>query len=195
MKTPFWIKPSKYQHFNQRRDSAAQLQSIYPLDSIIRLSAFPITFNYLNFLLTLFRYDLINTYFSSNQQQMNSCVLFLHLIIDDESIWESVIDLPSDRVVCYRYLIVSVEPTTEITHIRSWETHLEPREVKLVAAENNKVDTYGDVDGVEKIERGWLTSETIVQFKFFNNPFMLKEKQKNKQLLVKVQCDSSISWT
>lgn len=85
---------------------------------------------------------------------------------------------------------MSVEPETEAIHIRSWETHLEPRIINLESAEGNRVDTFGEVDGVEKIDRGWLTSETIVQFKFFNSPFLLKDKLKNKQLFVKVKLNT-----
>lgn len=107
-------------------------------------------------------------------------------ILGDEKIWNCIVELPSDRVVLYRYLIVSVEPQTETTHIRSWETHLDPRSVQPSDNETGKLDTYGDIQGDERVDRGWLTTETIVQFKFFNNPFILKEKVKHKQLYVKV---------
>jgi glycerophosphocholine phosphodiesterase GPCPD1 len=55
------------------------------------------------------------------------------------------------------------------------------------------VETFGVVNGVEKIDKGWLTNETILQFKFFNNPFNLKERIKNRLLYVKVIVFSSQS--
>ena len=50
----------------------------------------------------------------------------------------------------------------------------------------HSVDTFGVVEGAEKIDRGWLTNETVFQFKFFNNPFNLKERVKSRLLFVKV---------
>lgn len=99
--------------------------------------------------------------------------------------------MPSDRPIEYRYLICSQDPQTEQIHIRQWETHIEARIApvhnKNVSEENvDTTDTYGLINDVEKIDRGWLTSETIVQFKFFNNPFKLKDRIKNKILYVKV---------
>lgn len=99
--------------------------------------------------------------------------------------------MPSNKEIRYRYLICSVDPQTEEIHVRQWETHIEPRAVpynKVEGADECEMDVYGDVKGEIKLDRGWLTSETIVQFKFFNNPFMLKERIKNKLLYVKV-CD------
>lgn len=99
-------------------------------------------------------------------------------------------------------------------HIRRWETHLEPRQIpknthsptadstttfKSATTSSTEspatnrlppaaatIDTFGDVDGLEKIDSGWLTTETIIQFKFFNNPFHLKQKLKNRLLYVKL---------
>lgn len=73
-------------------------------------------------------------------------------------------------------------------HVRKWETHLKPRRIpkgnEPQALED--VDTFGVIDGVEKIDKGWLSSETILQLKFINNPFNLKERMKNRLLFVKV---------
>lgn len=47
-------------------------------------------------------------------------------------------------------------------------------------------DIFGDVEGEEKIDRGWLTTESIVQLKFFNSPFALKQRMKSRLLYIKV---------
>lgn len=112
----------------------------------------------------------------------------------------------------YRYLICTLDTISGNIHVRRWETHLVPREVAAfphdesivsdghdgTAADGDAsnirprstqapdIDTFGDIAGVEKIDRGWLTTETILQFKFIKNPFVLKQKLKNKLLYVKV---------
>lgn len=70
-------------------------------------------------------------------------------------------------------------------HVRTWETHLQPRRIARDGS-SSEVDTFGIIDGVEKIDRGWLTSETMFEFKFINNPFSLKERVKNRLLYVKL---------
>lgn len=69
-----------------------------------------------------------------------------------------------------------------------WETHLHPRKLTITHQDESPgtYDTFGDLNGVKKIDRGWLTTETTVQFVFFKNPFSLKDKFQNKKLLVKV---------
>uniref|UniRef100_A0A7G3AJJ2 GP-PDE domain-containing protein n=1 Tax=Lutzomyia longipalpis TaxID=7200 RepID=A0A7G3AJJ2_LUTLO len=71
-------------------------------------------------------------------------------------------------------------------HVRQWETHLNPRSIPVIANTLESFDTFGDYEGVQKIDRGWLTSETIFQFSFYNNPFMLTGKAQNKLIYVKL---------
>lgn len=96
--------------------------------------------------------------------------------------------IPRDVEIEYRYFITSVDPLDENSvHIRKWETHLNPRKIpKDEEQAPNVVDHFGILDGVEKVDKGWLTHETIYQFKFFNNPFSLKERVKNRLIYVKV---------
>lgn len=82
---------------------------------------------------------------------------------------------------------------SEHIHIRRWETHLKPRQINAYGEVTAVMDTFGEINGLEKIDCGWLTSETIVQFKFFNNPFHLKQKLKNRIIFVKVSSFAFIS--
>lgn len=50
-----------------------------------------------------------------------------------------------------------------------------------------EIDTFGDIAGIEKVDRGWLTTETVFQFKLIRNPFTIKQKLKNRLLYVKVR--------
>lgn len=132
----------------------------------------------------------------------------------DTNIWSREISVPDNKDIPYRYLICTIDPMTENVHVRRWETHLVPRQVSAytndhrIAANGNAaampcddsastsvrtetkhidIDTFGDIAGVEKIDRGWLTTETVYQFKFIRNPFVLKQKLKNRLLYVKVR--------
>lgn len=104
-------------------------------------------------------------------------------------VWSVEVDIPSDADVVYRYFIASIDPQhQECMYVRKWETHLKPRTILKGNEQqiSDDVETFGVVNGVEKVDRGWLNNETILQFKFFNNPFNLKERMKNRLLFVKV---------
>lgn len=137
------------------------------------------------------------------------------LLFTDSNIWSRDIYIPANKDVPYRYLICTVDPMTENVHVRRWETHLNPRQISADHGEVTQIDsklspvveaavpkpsspststntvpgidTFGDINGVEKIDRGWLTTETVFQFKFIRNPFILKQKLKNRLLYVKVR--------
>lgn len=106
----------------------------------------------------------------------------------DTNLWSVTVSVPAEQSIQYRYFIYSKDPNSDHIHIRRWETHLRPREVPALSKhEAIDIDTFGVIDGFEKLDGGWLTTETIFQFKFFNNPFHLKQKLKNRLLYVKVR--------
>ena len=48
-------------------------------------------------------------------------------------------------------------------------------------------EKFGYHNGYCKIERGWLTDETVIQFKIFNNPIKLwKNRLQNRKVHIKV---------
>lgn len=99
-------------------------------------------------------------------------------------------NVPKDVQIQYRYFVASVDPLDPSNvHIRKWETSIVPRHILLHSNSDltkDVIDNFGIIDGVEKIDKGWLTNETILQLKFFNNPFALKDKIKNRLLYIKV---------
>ncbi|XP_054742278.1 glycerophosphocholine phosphodiesterase GPCPD1 [Anastrepha obliqua] len=107
---------------------------------------------------------------------------------DDTNAWYIYVSIPRDTPTEYRYLVVAVDPTAEKTIVRHWETHRQPRHiVPGVGRKTRECDeVYGYVDGAEKVDRGWVTSETIVQLKFFNAPFTWKQRMKRRLIYVKV---------
>lgn len=103
--------------------------------------------------------------------------------------WTLNLNVPSNVEINYRYFIASIDPCNPTSyHVRRWETHLKPRCIPIEdkAAPDNNIETFGLIEGEERIDKGWLTNETILQFKFFNNPFNLKERVKNRLLYVKM---------
>lgn len=106
----------------------------------------------------------------------------------DSKIWNVIVNLPRNRVIEYRYLICVLDPITGKHIVRRWETHLKPRNISEPFEECTKrsYDEFGIVNGLEKVDRGWLSSETIVQLKFFNAPFSWKQNLKPRLLYVKV---------
>lgn len=115
--------------------------------------------------------------------------------------WSATVDVPVNSEILYRYFISANDPTNDELHVRKWETHLEPRKCVTGVIAGQEVplpgsyDTYGEQNGVTKVDRGWLTTETALQFIFFKNPFLLKDRVKNKQLFVKVSNESGPYFT
>ncbi|XP_023308663.1 glycerophosphocholine phosphodiesterase GPCPD1 [Lucilia cuprina] len=107
---------------------------------------------------------------------------------EDSNVWSVQVSIPRDRATEYRYLVCAIEPTTEKYLVRRWETHLEARKIPELDEEfdNANTDVFGELNGVERVDRGWLTSETIVQLKFFNAPFSWKQRMKRRLMHVKV---------
>lgn len=153
-----------------------------------------------------------------NKLNDNKLIISFSFVIDS-NIWSRDVYLPANQDIPYRYLICSVDPMTENVHVRRWETHLNPRqisadnpdEVKQIETETTPVDettatplgspstsktpdidTFGDINGLEKIDRGWLTTETVYQFKFIRNPFVLRQKLKHRLLYVKVSINKNV---
>lgn len=116
---------------------------------------------------------------------------FVHnLFIILGNIWNLEVNIPCDTDVNFRYFIASIDPShpTDSVHVRRWESHLNTRKIPRgnEPQANADTDIFGSVNGIDKIDKGWLTNETILQFKFFNNPFMMKDRIKNRLLYVKV---------
>lgn len=105
----------------------------------------------------------------------------------DSNTWSVTVHLPRNRVIEYRYLVCVVDSITEKRIVRRWETHLKPRQItETYEPVRRNYDEFGVVNGLEKVDRGWLSSETIIQFKFFNAPFSWKKNLKRRLLYVKV---------
>lgn len=56
-------------------------------------------------------------------------------------------------------------------------------------------EQFGYNNGYFKIENGWLTEETVIQFKIFNNPIKLwKNRLQNRKVHIKVRVKIGYSF-
>lgn len=105
-------------------------------------------------------------------------------------VWGGVCDIPAGVDVHYRYsvCIVSGDSSSSRHHIlvRSWETELNPRLISGEQTPADEPETYGLIGSTFKIDKGWLTTENLLQFKFYKNPFAFKSAIRDGTLLVKL---------
>ncbi|XP_012538512.1 glycerophosphocholine phosphodiesterase GPCPD1 isoform X2 [Monomorium pharaonis] len=118
---------------------------------------------------------------------------------EDGRIFSQKVALPIDANIEFRYFIAVIcqsngtKNSAKTLIIRRWETHMTPRLIKKNTPSNFDNDTLPDPDKFGyhnnycKIERGWLTDETVIQFKLFNNPIKLwKNRLQNKKVHIKM---------
>ncbi|XP_018392349.1 PREDICTED: glycerophosphocholine phosphodiesterase GPCPD1-like [Cyphomyrmex costatus] len=118
---------------------------------------------------------------------------------DDGRIFSQKVSLPTDANIEFRYFIAVIcqsngtKNSAKTLIIRRWETHMTPRLIRKNTPSNFNNDTLPDPDKFGyhnnycKIERGWLTDETVIQFKLFNNPIKLwKNRLQNKKVHIKM---------
>lgn len=81
-----------------------------------------------------------------------------------------------------------MDPVSEKPIVRRWETHIQPRQIEELAEQpkSQAFEIFGELNQKQKVDRGWLSSETIVQLKFFNAPFSWKQRMKRRLLHVKI---------
>ncbi|CAD6227564.1 GSCOCG00001248001-RA-CDS [Cotesia congregata] len=117
----------------------------------------------------------------------------------NDRVFSLKISLPTDTDIEFRYFIAvvcqsnSTKNSAKTLIIRKWETHMSPRLLKKSTPSNFTDDLipdpekFGYYNGYYKVERGWLTDETVMQFKLFNNPIKIwKNRLQNKKLYIKM---------
>ncbi|XP_016945685.2 glycerophosphocholine phosphodiesterase GPCPD1 isoform X1 [Drosophila suzukii] len=107
---------------------------------------------------------------------------------EDSNLWTGEVYIPRHCDTEYRYMVCALDPSAEQLMVRRWETQLQPRVIKELDEQPAKshMDIFGSINGQEKVDRGWLTKETLVQLKFFYAPFTFKQRMKRRHIQVKV---------
>ncbi|KAK9510485.1 hypothetical protein O3M35_005264 [Rhynocoris fuscipes] len=116
-----------------------------------------------------------------------------------ENIWSGTARIPLNKDVHYRYVICLIveadgHRVPQKQHVvRRWETNRKPRLIpkKVLYSSRDKneheLDIMGFYDNKERIDRGWLTTETAIQLKLFNGHLKTwKSKLKGRKINVKV---------
>lgn len=105
--------------------------------------------------------------------------------VEGTDIWTLTVIIPNTCEVYYRYAIcMKAEETNDIL-IRRWETNIHPRVIKEDML-HPITDIFGDYEGKQCVTTGWITSQTIVQMKFCNNPLKLKSRLAGRLINIKV---------
>ncbi|XP_054282590.1 glycerophosphocholine phosphodiesterase GPCPD1-like isoform X2 [Macrosteles quadrilineatus] len=117
---------------------------------------------------------------------------------EEDHVWTCVTSVPFQKDVEYRYCVcIMLEPdparqNSRQVIVRRWETNRYPRKIEggvesNISRMDAEPETFGFYQKWERVERGWLTSETAIQIKLFNQPIeMWKPKLKNRPIYVKL---------
>ncbi|KAH8392587.1 hypothetical protein KR215_012159 [Drosophila sulfurigaster] len=106
----------------------------------------------------------------------------------DGNVWTAQVYIPRECATEYRYMVCGMDAASEQLLVRRWEVQLQPRRIaELDEPRGQCEDTFGHVLGQQRrVDRGWLTKETLVQLKFFYAPFTFKQRMKRRLVHVKV---------
>ncbi|KAK5646617.1 hypothetical protein RI129_005081 [Pyrocoelia pectoralis] len=108
---------------------------------------------------------------------------------EESEIWSKVISIPDRQKVSYRYCVCVVIESGIQVIVRNWETNLEPRIIESRSSSpsiNDEPTFFGDYNNVCRWDRGWITKETVVQFKIFKTPILWRPRYVNRPVFIKV---------
>lgn len=93
--------------------------------------------------------------------------------------WTCSVELYRKKDIHYRYAIVAINERN-YRIVRFWETHMKSRFVSQLQGKEEtgeSEDVFGYVNNERKVERGWLSDNSLaIQLEFFNAPFQLNKK-------------------
>ncbi|KAJ2953544.1 hypothetical protein O0L34_g1146 [Tuta absoluta] len=99
--------------------------------------------------------------------------------------WSRTVTIPNTCPVYYRYAIGTVIEGGDQLLVQCWETNVKPR-VITESMLHPGVDNFGDYNGKVEVGRGWLTAQSLIQFKFMNNPLQMKSRKAGRIMNIKV---------
>lgn len=103
-----------------------------------------------------------------------------------EGVWVGEIDLPADRRIKFRYFVCMVldnpnlvRGNTTLHIVRRWESNPVPRFIEpMNCTPPTDPQSFGFINAsMETMETGWLTAETLIQFKISNTPLRFWRKK------------------
>ncbi|XP_045458948.1 glycerophosphocholine phosphodiesterase GPCPD1-like isoform X2 [Melitaea cinxia] len=111
-------------------------------------------------------------------------VIFLDHV-DGTDLWTKTVIIPNTCDIFYRYAICLYNEETKDVIVRRWETNIQPRIIKDNML-HPVTDIFGEYGGKQNISKGWLTSQSLIQFKFINNPLKLKSRLVGRVMNIKI---------
>ncbi|XP_023024329.2 glycerophosphocholine phosphodiesterase GPCPD1 [Leptinotarsa decemlineata] len=110
---------------------------------------------------------------------------------DDPTIWSGVIEIPEKKKIEFRFCIcVVIEAGIQVI-VRNWETILSPRVLDTISSASPTLEDepleYGNYSYQERMDKGWLNKETVIQLKMYNNSLgLFRPKYQNRIINMKV---------
>ncbi|XP_064617078.1 glycerophosphocholine phosphodiesterase GPCPD1-like [Liolophura sinensis] len=117
---------------------------------------------------------------------------------NNEEIWSRVVKLPGHRDYQYRYFLCTMresdnEDSDKSVLVTKWETNIKPRTFSprayCIHPEDCETQTsiFGRFDGRTSVSRGWLTSQTEIQLRFYGNPIQMW-KARHREQMYRIKC-------
>ncbi|KAK6618959.1 hypothetical protein RUM44_003340 [Polyplax serrata] len=113
---------------------------------------------------------------------------------NSDDIWTVTTLIPSNADISYRFYICIIVDNEKYI-IKRREVSIRPRIIEKNAT-SNSIDGVGKIESFDKfgyfdqccrIDKGWLTSQALIQFKLHSSPlFFWKEKLKNRKTFIKL---------
>ncbi|XP_023305305.2 glycerophosphocholine phosphodiesterase GPCPD1 [Lucilia cuprina] len=103
--------------------------------------------------------------------------------------WEASVWLNANSSLNYRYFVAAQDKRSGSIQVRRWESALQSRQLNLSSVAVTRSDIFGiTAAGSEKeLQRGWLNSGHIVQFKLFRNPLQLNDSSASAQQRLRIK--------
>jgi len=106
---------------------------------------------------------------------------------EDKDLWHLTIALDEEEDHMFRYCVVVIlQPLCPGSQrriiVRRWETHLLPRKIGNKCSEVT-THTFGIIDRIQRIQRGWLTDEMAIQFKLSQGGITIFKKKYSEHRL------------
>lgn len=118
-----------------------------------------------------------------------SHALEMHLEDPAMKVWGVQVCVPVHQTLEFRYLVGILLENGHII-VRRWETVMHPRSLtanELTIGRDSAIDMFGNYDGEDKVEPGWLTAESVVHLKLFEDAIVMwKRKYKSLPISYRV---------
>ncbi|XP_065369286.1 putative glycerophosphocholine phosphodiesterase GPCPD1 homolog 2 [Calliphora vicina] len=103
--------------------------------------------------------------------------------------WQASLWLNANSSINYRYFIAAQDSRSGSIQVRRWESAIQSRHLNISSVPVSRSDLFGITvpGGSKEIQRGWLNSGHIVQFKLFRHPLQLNDTSASDQQRLRIK--------